>query len=347
MPNNGRTIFLINRGSVALHNEGEPDESEKSDNSDEDDEKENVTKNDACKVKKEVAGNGKLSAGRRQSRAAQRRRTSTKKPGHDVISDSKPAAANGHQNSASEERIKSQIQALEDKVDKVDGAASSNHVDNINPDIATLSKSCGVKLFNPEYLVGGNCNSEPFAAPTKGGAESTASTPSISSATSAPSLDACSELRSDVRVDDFLSSRSSHSPFGGMDMTSVLHADSPAPELAPEVSDHENHVVDNDFADAPIIDRVCDTPKDSASLSPDTANNNSSEATKSSSNSLMLYSAKMKGLKALLRATKLNSSAIKLQLTAQSQVAFKHRGSIGANHADGPPRKRARRSDAT
>ena len=52
-----------------------------------------------------------------------------------------------------------------------------------------------------------------------------------------------------------------------------------------------------------------------------------------------LYSAKMKGLKDLLTTNKLNGSAIKLQLTAQSQVYLKHK----AGDITGTRSKRARR----
>lgn len=56
---------------------------------------------------------------------------------------------------------------------------------------------------------------------------------------------------------------------------------------------------------------------------------------------ITLYSQKMKGLKDLLLAEKLNTHAISLQLTAQSQVAGKKSRSIGAiNYAS---TKRSRR----
>ena len=116
----------------------------------------------------------------------------------------------------------------------------------------------------------------------------------------------------DTRVDvkEFLSSRSHSSPFPGMTMDSMLKAESPADMLL--------------WRSQCAPDSGWSTDEEEEEDSP-----------------LLLCSVKMKGLKDLLTATKLNSSAIKLQLTAQSQVHFKAKP--GSTPQGLPARKRARR----
>ena len=58
---------------------------------------------------------------------------------------------------------------------------------------------------------------------------------------------------------------------------------------------------------------------------------------------LELRSEKMKGLKKILMSTKLNANAIKLQLTAQSQVQPKHAKRGAEADTMGSQRKRTRR----
>lgn len=58
---------------------------------------------------------------------------------------------------------------------------------------------------------------------------------------------------------------------------------------------------------------------------------------------LILYSQKMKGLKDLLLAEKLNTHAISLQLTAQSQVQFNKKGQAPRDDSMGSRTKRSRR----
>ncbi|CAH1407056.1 unnamed protein product [Nezara viridula] len=58
---------------------------------------------------------------------------------------------------------------------------------------------------------------------------------------------------------------------------------------------------------------------------------------------LILYSQKMKGLKDLLLAEKLNTHAISLQLTAQSQVQFNKKGQAPRDDSTGSRTKRSRR----
>ena len=100
-------------------------------------------------------------------------------------------------------------------------------------------------------------------------------------------------------------------------------------------------------AESPADMLICKTHADrhAAFIAPGTPSATGSERSTPAMNigqaaHLTLHSMKMKGLKSLLTATKLNASAIKLQLTAQSQVQLKH-SKVSSEYQ--LPRKRARR----
>ena len=190
------------------------------------------------------------------------------------------------------------------------GAESQNETPN--PNIAALAHACGESILNPEYLISGG---EPF----------TTASASPFSATVPP---ATTTTTTDTKVDfnEFLSSKSNGSPFPGMTMDSMLKAESPADMMLyrrdrrPCSSRSEtDSMLTKGTPEIPII-----KPE------------------------LMLCSAKMKGLKSLLTSSgKLNASAIKLQLTAQSQVHLKHT-KMGSEQWDYTgPRKRTRREWTT
>lgn len=111
-----------------------------------------------------------------------------------------------------------------------------------------------------------------------------------------------------VDYDEFLSTKSNGTPFFGMTVDSLLKAESPADMMMCRKS-----------ADGTANSYVLPTV------------------------SLALRSKKMKGLRKILQSAKLNASAIKLQLTAQSQVEFRHnkRGLEAADQTS--TRKRLRR----
>eukprot|EP00106_Octopus_bimaculoides_P014094 XP_014781536.1 PREDICTED: menin-like [Octopus bimaculoides] len=111
-----------------------------------------------------------------------------------------------------------------------------------------------------------------------------------------------------VDYDEFLSTKSNGTPFFGMTVDSLLKAESPADMM------------------------MCRKSADGA------ANSYALPTV-----SLALRSKKMKGLRKILQSAKLNASAIKLQLTAQSQVEFRHnkRGLEAADQTS--TRKRLRR----
>ncbi|CAH1792885.1 unnamed protein product [Owenia fusiformis] len=123
---------------------------------------------------------------------------------------------------------------------------------------------------------------------------------------------------SETKVDykEFLSSTSSSSPFPGLTVDTMLQADSPAEMLLIKKSG--------------IFKTESDSP-----------NNNTHSKHHVS---VTLTSQKMKGLKDLLKVEgKLNASAIKLQLTAQSQVDLK-RSKVNTDWDVSGPRKRTRKS---
>ena len=209
-----------------------------------------------------------------------------------------------------EENIKSAIEELASKV-AVDGGEESR-TESPNPNIAALAHACGESILNPEYLLGVG---EPFSA---------ASTTVNLFSTTTPGTD--------TRVDfnEFLSSRSNGTSFPGMTMDSMLKADSPAGGMLLPRSDSS----------------VWSTPTIMSETTSRQSSRPGSRLECRNDTKLVLRSAKMKALKDLLLAEKLNSSAIKLQLTAQSQVHLKHTKVAGdkvGNHDWGVGRKRTRR----
>lgn len=201
-----------------------------------------------------------------------------------------------------EDQIKNTIQELESKVQ----AESQEEV--INPNIDALAKACGESILNPEYLISGG---EPFAANNQ---------TNTTTATVTSTNRVCTPITVDFK--EFLSSKSNGSPFGGMTMDSMLKAESPADML------------------------ICKNHTRPDSVHSDAAANGDDDSLLDStlmvSPRITLSSSKMKGLKHLLTAEKLNASAIKLQLTAQSVTLPKHSKNL-ADFDLGSRRKRARR----
>ncbi|KAI8484751.1 Menin [Branchiostoma belcheri] len=128
-------------------------------------------------------------------------------------------------------------------------------------------------------------------------------------------------------VSEFLSQRSNGNPFPGMTMESVLKAESPA-EMAFQTSQGQGDTASRGNA-APVLGTTEDD-KFKVPMPPLPV--------------VKFSSAKMKGLKELLTSTgKLNASAIKLQLTAQSQVQVVKRSRMSGDFDYGSSRRRPRR----
>lgn len=194
-----------------------------------------------------------------------------------------------------------------------------------HPNIAALAAACAENILNPEYLLG---SGEPFSS-------------SRSSSSSSSSL---TDAKLDCR--DFLSSQSNGTPFPGMTLDSILKAETPAELL------HGHMILKGSSGNS--INAKPHT------LTNNTNNNNNNNFNKISGNGnlqetvtshqnkedeveahlrvsapkITLQSEKMKGLKDLLLAEKLNVSAIQLQLTAQSQVQVVKRTKSSAREFD-------------
>ncbi|XP_061164450.1 menin-like [Saccostrea echinata] len=198
---------------------------------------------------------------------------------------SKTSTVNGN---SEEDKIKSAIQELESKV-----GGEENEKEDINPNIPDLAKACSESILNPEFLLGGG---EPFTTAT--------TTTSVTTSTS--------EASSRGDLDDFLSSKSNGSPFMGMTVDSMLKAESPSDMIMfrkrpPSALTH---------TPSPLLEN---REGQSETIIPSPTPNEQGPPV-----ILCLRSQKMKGLKKIFSSSKLNASAIKLQLTAQSQVHFKH-----------------------
>lgn len=183
-----------------------------------------------------------------------------------------------------EEKIKSAIEELESKV-----GGEESEKEDINPNIPDLAKACSESILNPEFLLGAG---EPFTTAT--------TTTSVTTSNAEASLD------------EFLSSKSNGSPFMGMTVDSMLKAESPSDMVnfrkrPPSTFSH---------TPSPLLDN---REGQSETIIPSPTPNEPGPPV-----ILCLHSQKMKGLKKIFASSKLNASAIKLQLTAQSQVHFKH-----------------------
>lgn len=298
--------------------EGLEDESSSSESSSEDDEnQENCDVNGNGIVKDETV---KAHRGRPK---AKKRRLSEQNLENGAGNEAGNLKVNGNNE---EEQIKHKIEELVSKV----GESESQRDTPPNPNIAALAQACGESILNPDYLLTGG---EPFTSTSA----TTGSTPSSTGD------------RVNVDVNEFLSSKSNGTQFVGMTVDSMLKAESPAdmmmfrkpPDSAPSSDETPTEtpepieLITNSEVDAITSGSEmndCSKLNDSfAIVTPDPID-------------LLLFSQKMKGLRKLLSSQKLNTSAITLQLTAQSQTAFKHsrRGSefeLSVSHT----RKRSRR----
>ena len=204
--------------------------------------------------------------------------------------------------------IKSAIEELESKV----GDESIN--DTPNPNIAALAQACGESILNPEYLLSGG---EPFTVSNDTSVSSVLTT-SMSHSKDTHSTNnntIINEIDCKPDIAEFLSMKSNSNMFPCMSMETMLKADSPADEML------YSGGLATSRSNSELSTLSVTTPKVSHSQS---LMEGPTEP-EPTFNTCMLYSEKMKGLKDLLTCSKLNGSAIKLQLTAQSQVYLKQK----------------------
>lgn len=205
-----------------------------------------------------------------------------------------------------EDQIKSAIEELVSKVGPEEGSG-----DAPNPNIAALAQACSSSILNKDFLLGGG---EPFTqASTTAPTASTTATVTSAAGGCFPATD------SHVNFDEFLSTKSNGTPFMGLSLDSMLKAESPADMMLCGKRSDAVHTVSSERDGTPDFFASQDHV------------------------ALELRSEKMKGLKKILMSTKLNANAIKLQLTAQSQVQPKHLKRGAESDSVGSLRKRSRR----
>lgn len=304
------------RKCIHIHAEGMEDDSSSSESSSEEENEENCDVNGNGIVKEE---NVKKSRGRKPK--VKKRKISEQKLENGVQDGAGDATVNGNNE---EEQIKHTIEELVSKV----GECDSQRDTPPNPNIAALAQACSESILNPDYLLTGG---EPFASVT------TRSTPSSTSD------------RVNVDVNEFLSSKSNGTQFVGMTVDSMLKAESPAdmmmfrkpPDSAPSSEELQTPDPTPEPTEANTNSEVDAITSGSEKVEEDKLSNSFSIVTPDPID-LLLFSQKMIGLRKLLSSLKLNSSAITLQLTAQSQTAFKH-GRRSTDFDLAHTRKRSRR----
>ncbi|XP_076464388.1 LOW QUALITY PROTEIN: menin-like [Babylonia areolata] len=194
--------------------------------------------------------------------------------------------------------------AMEELVSKV-GGGEDRGGDSPNPSIAALAQACSSSILNKDFLLSGG---EPFAA-------TTSTTPNPSSSAPPTTTAGFSAKDTGDEFDEFLSSKSNGTSFIGLSLDSMLKAESPADMMLCGKRSDAVHALPSESDLFAMQEHVA----------------------------LELRSEKMKGLKKILMSTKLNANAIKLQLTAQSQVQPKHAKRGAEADSAGSLRKRTRR----
>lgn len=238
----------------------------------------------------------------------------------------------GHVNGGgadTEEKMRHTIEELVSKVGDTDSQCETPP----NPNIAALAQACSESILNPDYLIAGG---EPFTS--TGNTGTTRSTPSSTS-----------ERGVNVDVNEFLSSKTNSTPFVGMTVDSMLKAESPADMMmfrkAPDsasAEDLQTPEPEGHDANSEVDAITSNSLETKTEIEAETLNDSLRVVFSPDPVDLLLYSQKMAGLRKLLSAGKLNSSAITLQLTAQSQTDFgRNKRGIEVEHSH--TRKRTRR----
>lgn len=247
-----------------------------------------------------------------RGRKGQRRKNSgtSKDLCPDVTSEKIDTKTNGD-----EQKIKSTIEELASKI----GQQECNLDTAPNPNITALAQQCSLNILNKDYLLGAG---EPFSSPV------TISETLISEETFTPSPNrtdnktSSSDRRTDM--DELLSTKSNGVANFELTADSRLKSRSPV--------------------DVMQSGKQAGDTSQTASLPPSSSSSPVSEMFSALGPvQVELRSEKMKGLKKMFKSSKLNASAIKLQLTAQSQVHVKDSRFLDLCEPTGSARKRARR----
>ncbi|GFO48302.1 menin-like [Plakobranchus ocellatus] len=246
-----------------------------------------------------------------------------------------------------EEKIKSTIQELASKVVQQQETGTPP-----NPNITALAQQCSLNILNKDYLLGAG---QPFssspasstatspvtvisAAAVARGSSTTPDEGLLNTSTTSSTSAAGGGTDSRLDVDEFLSSKSNGTAFVGLTMDSMLKAESPADMMLAMKPRGEEVGNALSLAARFPVPPVQQPPRSSPSPSP-----TSEMLAALGPVQVELRSEKMKGLRKMFTSAKLNASAIKLQLTAQSQVHVKDSRFLEFCEPMGSARKRPRR----
>jgi menin len=199
---------------------------------------------------------------------------------------------------SNEDQIKSTIEELVSRVGTEVQCATPN------PNLAALAQACSESILNPEFLINGG---EPFAM-----------TPSEAEAMMKDAI-----LTDPADEDLMVNKTQPDSAESFMDTGSGGGSHKTSPGLSSEdaqIVPSHTELEANTPPQHDDIDKMAASPSDSLPKHDD----DDDDKSEPDSVLLSLHSAKMKGLKNILCARKLNGNAIKLQLTAQSQVHLKN-----------------------
>ncbi|KAH9515108.1 Menin [Bulinus truncatus] len=249
-----------------------------------------------------------------KSRKGQRRRNSNASKDQNIKTTSKEPDKLSHvdEKKKAEDKIKCTIEELANKVGQQDSSGNSAP----NPSITALAQQCSLNILNKDYLLGAG---EPFS--TSPAALAAHSDEAFINSSGSTGHYTSSDAKLDV--DEFLSSKSNGTAFIGLTMDSMLKAESPS-EMMLSIKRSD--------------EAARSMPLPSPSPSP------TAEMLAAIGPVFVdLRSEKMKGLKKMFQSAKLNASAIKLQLTAQSQVHVKDSRFLDFCEPMGSARKRPRR----
>ena len=248
------------------------------------------------------------------------------------------------------QQMKTTIAALESQV------GEESQGGRTNPDIAALASACGESILNPEYLLGGG---EPFTSEPV-----TKSTAVSITGMNGSDDGSCMGMNGDggsiTGMNGDGGSSISVNGSGGVNGSGDGYKDQD-PTLIPrkKITTDNNQSIKARTPDTKVdivefLSTKSNGTKFTNALSEGQNTTQVMQNTKTfmgefgnliderGSCEIVLRSAKMRGLKSLVTSSKLNASAIKLQLTAQSQVSLKH-SKITSEYDFGVPRKRSRR----
>ena len=286
-----------------------------------------------------------------KGRKGQRHRTSnvSKDFSPQITSDKLQSDKHDSKDNEDEEKIKNTIQELASKVVQQQEAGTPP-----NPNITALAQQCSLNILNKDYLLGAGqpFSSSPSSSTTASpvtvisaaaagrGCTATPDEALLNTSTASSAGGGGSGTDSRLDVDEFLSTKSNGTAFVGLTMDSMLKAESPADmmlAMKPRAEEASN---------ISALSARCPAPAHSVQLPP-----RSSPSPSPTSEMLAALgpvqvefrSEKMKGLRKMFKSAKLNASAIKLQLTAQSQVHVKDSRFLEFCEPMGSARKRPRR----